>query len=105
VNDNTLRSIVENSLDLFRISRAKKLVDLSPNTIRKLHRECGLRIYFSGGASWVSRSELEAVIRAYAKAEPKPRRRKLDAQEQKCPVVIRGENLDSDRDIDRGSGR
>ena len=92
-----------NSPDLFRISRSKKLVDLSPNTIRKLHREFGLRIYFSGGASWVSRSELEAVIRANAKEQPKPRRRKLVAQKEKCPVVIRGENLDSDRDINQGS--
>jgi hypothetical protein len=93
------------SLDLFRISRSKKLVDLSPNSIRKLHRECGLRIYFSGGASWVSRSELEAVIRAHAKAEPKRRGRKLVTQEEKCPVVIRGENLDSDKDINQGLGR
>jgi hypothetical protein len=94
-----------NSLDLFRISRSKKRVDLSPNTIRKMHRECGLRIYFSGGASWVSRSELEAVIRAHAKAHPMPRRRKIAAQEEKCPVVIWGENQDSDKDINQGLGR
>lgn len=88
-----------NSIDLFRISRSKKVADISPNTVRKLHRERGLRIYYSGGASWVSKSELEALIKTSSTKTPHSRR---GGRTKKCPVVIRGENLDSDRNINQG---
>jgi uncharacterized protein (DUF2461 family) len=81
--NNALNATAVNSLDLFRISRSKKVVDLSPNTIRKLHRECGLRIYYSGGASWVSKSELEALIRRTANIQPNRRRKSLSARDKK----------------------
>lgn len=65
-----------NSLDLFRLSKSKKVADLSPNTIRKYSESYGLRIYYTGGTAWVSRSELEAVIRANAKSSPTPRQKR-----------------------------
>jgi hypothetical protein len=50
------------SFDLVRISRAKKAVDLSPNTIRAYALE-GLALYRKGRALFFSRSELAAHIR------------------------------------------
>lgn len=51
-----------NSFDLVRISRAKKEVDLSPNTIRAYALE-GLNLYRKGRALFFSRSELADHIR------------------------------------------
>ena len=49
--------------DLFRLTRSKQTVDLSPNAIRSLHR-AGLPVYRSGRAVFISKSELDAFIRA-----------------------------------------
>ena len=77
---------MRNSLDLFRLSKSKKVADLSPNTVRKYSEEYGLRIYYTGGAAWVSRSELEAVIRANAKTSPTPRQKRTSLSA--APVAI-----------------
>ena len=49
------------SFDLVRVTRAKKEVDLSPNTIRAYARE-GLPTYRKGRAVFFSRSELNTFI-------------------------------------------
>ena len=51
--------------DLFRLSRAKQVVDICANTIRAYHTE-GLPLYKRGKAVFVSRAELDAFIRAKA---------------------------------------
>jgi DNA-binding transcriptional MerR regulator len=50
--------------DLFRLSKAKRIVDISPNTIRAYHEQ-GLPLYTpSGGRSvFVSKAELDSFIR------------------------------------------
>jgi hypothetical protein len=53
----------EANFDLFRLSKAKREVDLSPNTLRG-YAKIGLRIYRCGRSTFVSRSELAAFIRA-----------------------------------------
>jgi hypothetical protein len=58
--NNTLQST---SSDLVRISKSKKIVDVSPNVIRKMATQ-GLRTYNMGKARFFSRSEFEAFIRA-----------------------------------------
>ena len=84
MHNNALSFPLANSLDLFRISRSKKIADLSPNTVRTYHRLFGLRIYYCGGAAWVSKSELEAVIKANAAAKPRSRQKKT------LPIENRG---------------
>jgi len=54
-----------NSFDLVRLTKAKRLVDLSPNTIRAYARE-GLSLYRKGRAVFFSRAELENFIRKTA---------------------------------------
>jgi len=49
--------------ELFRLSRAKAVVDLAPNTLREYHRQ-GLPFYRVGRAVFVSKAELAAFIRA-----------------------------------------
>jgi hypothetical protein len=44
--------------DLFRLSRAKEIVDVNPALIRKLNREKLLPIYWHGRVALVSKSEL-----------------------------------------------
>lgn len=51
------------SWDLFRISRARKVVDLCPNTLRAFAK-AGLPVYRMGRATFVSKTELAAFIRA-----------------------------------------
>jgi hypothetical protein len=51
-----------NSFDLFRISKSKEAVDISPNTIRKFARQGGLRIYRRGKNSFASKIELRAFL-------------------------------------------
>jgi phage terminase Nu1 subunit (DNA packaging protein) len=53
----------EKDFDLVRLSHAKEIVDVSPNTVRKL-AEAGLPIYRSGRAVFFSKRELEAFIKA-----------------------------------------
>lgn len=77
MHNNALPFPLANSLDLFRISRAKRIADVSPNTLRKYHEEFGLRIYYCGGAAWVSKSELEAIIRNNSSLRPKARKKSI----------------------------
>jgi hypothetical protein len=54
---NTLNS----GFDLFRLSKSKEAVDISPNTIRAYNRE-GLPLYRRGKAVFVSRLELTEFL-------------------------------------------
>ena len=47
---------------MFRLTKAKREVDLAPNTIRAYSKR-GLRIYHQGKAAFVSRCELADFIR------------------------------------------
>jgi hypothetical protein len=49
--------------DLFRLSRSKRIVDISPNTLRG-YFNAGLRCYRRGRAVFVSKNELEVFIKA-----------------------------------------
>jgi hypothetical protein len=60
------RATINHSFDMARITHAKELVDLSPNTIRAYARE-GLNLYRKGRALFFSRAELEQFIRSRAK--------------------------------------
>lgn len=53
------------SVDLFRLSKSKAVVDISSNTIRGYNRD-GLKFYKVGRAVFVSKSELDAFIRSKA---------------------------------------
>jgi hypothetical protein len=59
----------ETSFDLFRITKAKEVVDLCPNTVRKFFKK-GLRHYRRGKAIFVSKSELDAFIRSGSNTVP-----------------------------------
>jgi hypothetical protein len=48
--------------DLFRLSKSKAVVDISPNTLRSYNRD-GLPFYKQGKAVFVSRTELDRFIR------------------------------------------
>jgi hypothetical protein len=48
--------------DMFRLSKSKAVVDLAPNSIRKMIRQ-GLRCYKWGRAVFVSKAETLAFIR------------------------------------------
>jgi len=50
---------------MVRLSRAKKVVDVCPNTIREYSRQ-GLNLYHMGKAVFFSTVELEQFIRAKA---------------------------------------
>jgi hypothetical protein len=50
------------TFDLFRLSKAKEIVDLAPNTLRH-YNAAGLNFYRQGKAVFVSRAELEVFIR------------------------------------------
>lgn len=49
------------SFDLFRLTKAKAAVDLSPNTLRSYNR-LGLRFYRQGRVVFVSKAELHHFI-------------------------------------------
>lgn len=55
----------DTGFDLFRLSKSKSAVDLSPNTLRAWH-ENGLPFYRMGKVVFVSRRELEMFIRLAA---------------------------------------
>jgi hypothetical protein len=57
------------SFDLVRLTKAKKTVDLSPNTIRAYARR-GLNLYRNGKCVFFSKAELEAFIRSNSKPSP-----------------------------------
>jgi hypothetical protein len=56
-------SATSSGFDLVRLSKSKREVDASPNTIRAFAKS-GLRLYRCGKAVWFSKSELEQFIRA-----------------------------------------
>jgi len=49
--------------DLFRLTKSKQSVDVSPNTLRAYHEQ-GLAFYRRGKAVFVSKAELAAFIRS-----------------------------------------
>ena len=51
------------TFDLVRLSKAKAVVDISPEIIRRLHQQGRLAPYRLGGAIFFSASELSAAIR------------------------------------------
>ena len=51
------------TFDLVRVTHSKEAVDVCSNTIRSYSRR-GLRLYRAGKATFFSKSELEAFIRA-----------------------------------------
>jgi hypothetical protein len=53
------------SFDLVRLTRAKRAVDVCPNTIRAYAKE-GLNLYRKGRAVFFSRAELDTHIRSTA---------------------------------------
>ncbi len=57
------KSFQSSGFDLVRVSRAKSIVDVCPNTIRKFASD-GLSLYRNGRAVFFSKTELESFIRA-----------------------------------------
>lgn len=55
----------QGGFDLFRLSRAKAIVDVCPNTLRSYHK-AGLPFYRMGKAIFISRSQLQTFILAQA---------------------------------------
>jgi hypothetical protein len=55
----------EPSFSMVRLQKAKRIVDLCPNTIREYSRQ-GLPLYRMGKAGFFNTAELEAFIRAKA---------------------------------------
>jgi hypothetical protein len=53
----------ENGFDLFRLSKAKETVGVCANTLR-LYNKQGLPFYRQGKVVFVSKSDLDAFIRA-----------------------------------------
>lgn len=54
--------------DLFRLSKSKASVDVSPNCLRAMNR-AGLPFYRHGKCVFISRTELAAFIRARTLAQ------------------------------------
>ena len=54
----------ETSFDLFRLSKSKAVVDVSPNTLRSYFKQ-GLPFYKRNKAVFVSKSELASFIRKF----------------------------------------
>ena len=59
---NTIALQQAGSFDLFRLSKSKAVVDVSPNTLRAYFK-AGLNFYKRGKAIFVSRAEVDAFIR------------------------------------------
>ena len=62
---NTNNDTKNPGFDLERLSKSKRSVDLSPNTIREYSRQ-GLKLYRCGKVVFFSVRELEQFIRAKA---------------------------------------
>jgi len=60
-------SIATNPFDLCRLSKSKREVDLSPNTVRS-YAEHGLQLHRIGKVVFFSRNELAALITSGALA-------------------------------------
>lgn len=56
--------------DLFRLTKSKETVDISPNTLRDYNRR-GLKFYRSGKPVFVSKTELAAFIRDGGPSRPR----------------------------------
>lgn len=61
----TLNEVQPDSFEMFRLSAAKKTVDICPNTLRSYHA-AGLPFYRIGKAVFISKAELAAFIRGKA---------------------------------------
>lgn len=61
-------NVSNTSFDLVRLTKSKKIVDLSPNTIRAFSKG-GLALYRSGRAVFFSRAELDQHIRRNSKPQ------------------------------------
>jgi hypothetical protein len=61
----TMSESLSTSFDLVRLTRAKRAVDVCPNTIRAYAKE-GLNLYRKGRAVFFSRAELDTHIRSTA---------------------------------------
>jgi hypothetical protein len=63
MNKNASQSIPSGGIDfpMFRLSRSKATVDISPNTLRKFFKQ-GLPCYRRGKAVFVAKAELFAFI-------------------------------------------
>lgn len=59
----TNRHSSPSDFDLFRLTKSKEAVDICPNSLRSYHAE-GLPFYRRGRAVFVSKSDLQAFIRA-----------------------------------------
>lgn len=70
---------VSENFDLFRLSKSKRIVDLSSNTLRNYFLR-GLKAYRCGKPVFVSKNELADFIRSGGPSRPcrstKPRARK-----------------------------
>ena len=53
--------VQQGGYDLFRLTKSKREVDLSPNTLRAYFKD-GLPFYRKGKAVFISRAELQAYI-------------------------------------------
>lgn len=62
------QTVTEN-FDLFRLSKSKRVVDLSPNTLRDYFQR-GLKAYRCGKPVYVSKSELSDFIRSGGPSRP-----------------------------------
>ncbi len=58
-SQNVIRS---GDFDLFRLSRSKEVVDISPNTLRAYHI-AGLPFYTQGKATFISKTDLIGFIK------------------------------------------
>ena len=55
---------VQSNFDLFRISKGKKVVDISENTLRAYGRQ-GLPLYRCGKSVFISKAELNHFLRSW----------------------------------------
>ncbi len=62
-NGNQANTTSETGFDLFRLSKAKEVVDVCSNTLRA-YNKAGLPFYRKGKAIFVSKAELAAFIRS-----------------------------------------
>jgi hypothetical protein len=92
VNEFAYDSTSGNNFDLFRISRSKKVADVSSNTVRKYHREHGLRLFYSGGTTWVSKFELQALIKRIAGTQSPRRKSEAKAETRALAAKVRCED-------------
>ena len=59
---NSKTPLIDSTFEMFRISKAKAVVDLAPNTLRAYVRD-GLPTYRKGRTVWFSKTEVAAFLR------------------------------------------